>query len=81
MDKVLVVTFESHYHTILAKKKFKSYPFCISPTPRFISSSCSSCLVLQNDMQRDDIEQMKKSEGLEGIYTVCGKEKEIIYER
>ena len=81
MDKVLVVTFESHYHTILAKKIFKSYPFCISPTPRFISSSCSSCLVLQNDMQRDDIEQMKKSEGLEGIYAVCGKEKEIIYER
>lgn len=81
MDRVLVATFESHYHTILAKKKFDSYPFSLSPTPRFISSSCSSCLVLQTAMSKDDIEKLKKSEGLEGIYNVIGNEKEIIYER
>lgn len=81
MREVLVATFESHYNTVSAKKTFLSYSFVISPTPRFISSSCSSCLVLSDKMETEDIEKLKQANGLEGIYIVKGNEKEIIYER
>lgn len=77
----LILTFESHYFAIKAKKQL-SEGYRLSPTPRIISSSCSSCLMSEfPDCDIIDKERLIKLQGIEGVYITDLQKKEIIYEK
>ena len=79
---MLILTFQSHYFAMLALKKLEG--FSLSPTPRAISSSCSSCLIKERDEGNADfftnLNTFKALQGLEGIYKLTDNSKEVIFE-
>lgn len=94
MNRVAVFTFESHYDAIKAKKEFEKNVstasffsekhLSLSPTPRLVSSTCATSIL--GDEKVIAILCNNKSSftsipGLEGIYIINGKQKEVIYER
>ena len=67
-----VMTFFSHYQTLQFKKKVKGEAY-VRPTPRAISSSCSSALYFYGNIDPDSIDDT-----VEGIWEeVDGKWKRI----
>lgn len=77
-----VLTFESHFFALKAKRGLDD-SYELSPTPRIVSSSCSSCLKKYYGESCDiiDIDAFKSLQGLEGIYIIDDDRKSVLYER
>lgn len=85
LNKCLVLTFDSHYSAIKAKKCLgESEHFSLSPTPRIISSSCATSLLgdesVLNDYEKNKALYLSLT-GLEGLYIIENGKKETLYER
>lgn len=80
--KKLVLTFESHFFAIKAKRELDD-TFTLASTPRLVSSTCASCLINNNNQKCDIINKDRylKLQGLEGIYIIDGLNKEVVYEK
>ena len=79
----LCVTFDSHYHALLAKRALGDGHY-LAPTPRAVSSSCASCVErdLGDGEKIDDsaVGNYSSLEGAEGVYVLSENEKVTLYE-
>ncbi len=79
----LYVTFDSHYHALVAKRSLGK-GFSLAPTPRSISSSCASCV--EHELSDDEIvagvdfEKYVGFAGMEGAYILDENGKVVLYE-
>lgn len=76
MINIYIATFHSHYGAIkycksLKQKKIKSKTM---PVPRFVSSSCGTCVVYESEEYID----LEKCE-LDSIYLKNNEEFELVY--
>ncbi|HAL18063.1 MAG TPA: hypothetical protein DCO86_00295 [Spirochaetaceae bacterium] len=80
----LCVTFDSHYHALLAKRLLGNGYF-LAPTPRIVSSSCASCVECDLDdgekVDDNDVGKYSSLAGSEGVYILAENGKVTLYER
>ena len=69
----MIVTFASHYGAMLMKRKIGA-GCSLHPVPRFLSSSCGTCAVVNGHA----LEEIKEAAGeyLEAVYVKSGTDKE-----
>ena len=81
---LLCVTFDSHYHALVAKRHLGE-DFHLAPTPRAVSSSCATCVERKlregETSPDDDFSRFLSLAGAEGVYVLAEGKKVVAHER